>query len=158
MVGLHPPRLERGILLLSTRYIRPHILGRLWLIWLWNIRCRARLVSFPVARQVERQEEMIPVVVAAALWGKTWAGQHICFHSDNMAVVSVFTKRSAKDEHLRSLLGCLFFYASYYKFHYSVLHIPGMYNMAADALSHTIITDFSSFLPQIPPYGIPRVT
>ena len=36
-------------------------------------------------------KEMIPVVVAAALWGKSWAGHHICFHSDNMAVVSVLT-------------------------------------------------------------------
>ena len=74
-------------------------------------------------------KEMIPIIVAAALWGKSWSGKHICFHSDNMAVVAVLTKRSAKDDHLLGLLRCLFFYAPYYKFHYSALHIPGIHNM-----------------------------
>ena len=42
-------------------------------------------------------KEMVPVVVAAALWGRLWEGCHICFHSDNMAVVAVLNKRTAKD-------------------------------------------------------------
>ena len=103
-------------------------------------------------------KEMIPIIVAAALWGKLWSGKHICFHSDNMAVDAVLTKRSAKDDHLLGLLRCLFFYASYYKFHYSALHIPGIHNTAEDALSRTVINDFSSFVPQIPSYTVPLAT
>ena len=34
-------------------------------------------------------KELVPVVVAAALWGEKWLQRHVCTHSDNMAVVSV---------------------------------------------------------------------
>ena len=75
---------------------------------------------------------MVPVVVAAALWGGAWEGRHVCFH---LAVVTVLAKRSAKDIHLLALLRYLFFFASFYKFQYSAVHVPGVYNTAADALS-----------------------
>ena len=87
-------------------------------------------------------KEMVPVVVAAALWGKLWEGCHICFHSDNMAVLAVLNKHTARDEHLLHFLCCLFFYASYYKFYYSASHIPGTLNAAADALSRNVIQYF----------------
>ena len=32
-------------------------------------------------------KEMVPIAVAAALWGRSWRGQHILFRSDNEAVV-----------------------------------------------------------------------
>ena len=100
-------------------------------------------------------KEMVPVVVAAALWGRAWEGRHVCFHSDNMAVVSILSKRSAKDQHLLALLRCLFFLASFYKFHYSARHIPGVLNIAADTLSRMPVTDFSPFVPQIPAHEVP---
>ena len=102
-------------------------------------------------------KELIPVVVAAALWGRSWEGRHVCFHSDNMTVVSIITKRSARDLHLLALLRCLFFLASFYKFHYSARYIPGVINTAADALSRMPITDFSPFVPQIPAHEVPGV-
>ena len=103
-------------------------------------------------------KEMIPVVVAAALWGGSWEGRHVCFHSDNLAVVMVLTNRSAKDRHLLALLRCLFFLASFHKFQYSAVHVPGVYNTAADALSRSPITDFSPFVPQIPACRVPQTT
>ena len=51
-------------------------------------------------------KELVPVVVAAAVWGRLWAGKHICFHSDNMAVVAIFNSRTAKDPILMHLLRC----------------------------------------------------
>ena len=47
-------------------------------------------------------KEFVPVVTAAALWGRQWAGSHVCFHVDNLAVVSILNKRSAKDPLLSS--------------------------------------------------------
>jgi uncharacterized membrane protein len=38
-------------------------------------------------------KELVPVVIAAAVWGKQWSGKHIRFHSDNMAVVAVLSNR-----------------------------------------------------------------
>ena len=87
--------------------------------------------------------------------GRAWEGRHVCFHSDNLAVVMVLTKRSAKDRHLLALLRCLFFLASFHKFQYSAVHVPGVYNTAADALSRSSITDFSPFVPQIPACRVP---
>ena len=102
-------------------------------------------------------KEMVPIVVAAALWGRLWEGCHICFHSDNMAVVAVLNKRTAKDPLLLHLLRCLYFYAAFYCFHYSAAHIPGVLNTAADVLSRNLIHDFSSFGPQVPPVAVPSV-
>jgi hypothetical protein len=39
-------------------------------------------------------KELVPVVVAAALWGPAWSGMHIQFHSDNMAVVNTRTAKT----------------------------------------------------------------
>ena len=34
-------------------------------------------------------KELVPVVLAAVLWGPSWTGQHTLFHIDNMAVAQV---------------------------------------------------------------------
>ena len=64
-------------------------------------------------------KELIPVVIAAALWGHGWQGQHICFHSDNMAVVATINSKTARAPLLMHLLQCFSFYSSYFRFHYS---------------------------------------
>ena len=33
-------------------------------------------------------KELVPVAIAAAIWGPQWSGIHVCFHSDNMAVIT----------------------------------------------------------------------
>ena len=90
------------------------------------------------------------------MWGRHWAGQHISFHCDNEAVVSVIQKRYAKHHLLTHLLRCLFFYASYFNFHYSATHIPGSLNIAADAISRNNISLLSSVLPQVNRVVIPQ--
>ena len=52
-----------------------------------------------------------------------------------MAVVSVLINRATKDELMNHLLCTLLFSAAYYKFHFSAEHVPGVLNVAADALS-----------------------
>ena len=94
-------------------------------------------------------KEFVPLVTAAALWGRQWAGLHVCFHMDNLAVVSILNKRSAKDPLLSHLLWCLFFFSAFYKFHFSAEHIPGSSNTAADALSRDNIHVFSLLVPQV---------
>ena len=102
------------------------------------------------------QKELVPVVIAAAVWGCQWRGSHVCFHSDNVAVVSVVNKRSAKDEVLNHLLRTLFFYGAFYQFHFSAEHVPGVLNTAADALSRNNVTIFSRLFPQVPQTHIPE--
>ncbi len=103
-------------------------------------------------------KEMVPIVVAAAVWGHECSGTHVCFHSDNEAVVALISKRYSKHKILTHLLKCLFFYAAYYSFHYPAVHIPGRLNTAADALSRNNFTLFSSLLPQTPLVQVPQVS
>ena len=93
-------------------------------------------------------QELLPVVVAAAMWGDSWWGCHVCFHSDNMAVVAVINKHSSKDASMVNLLRCLFFYSAFYKFHYSAVHIAGSINTTADMLSRLSPNNLS-FVPPV---------
>ena len=64
------------------------------------------------------------------------------------AVVSVIQRRSAKDPTLLHLLRCLYFYAALFRFSYCPLHLPGISNVAADALSRDNMSLFLSLVPQ----------
>ena len=57
-------------------------------------------------------------------------------------------KRCAKHQSLTQLLRCLFFYASVFNFHFSSHHIPGIHNVAADAISRDNHSLLSSLLPR----------
>ena len=100
-------------------------------------------------------KELVPVVTAAALWGHCWAGKHIRFHSDNMAVVAILSSRTAKTPLLMHLLRCFSFYCAHFRFHFSSKHVPGVKNTAADALSRNNMPLFLSLVPQVTRFNIP---
>ena len=88
-------------------------------------------------------QELLPVVVAAAVWGRRWSG--LC-QSDNQAVVAVLTSRSCRDKDLMHLLRCLFFFEAEFHFNLVAIHIPGKLNILADSLS---LNDASLLLQQV---------
>ena len=90
--------------------------------------------------------------MVATFWGRLWAGLHVCFNVDNLAVVSILNKRLANDPLLSHLLWCLFFFSAFYKFHLSAKHISGISNTATDALSHYNIHLFTLWVPQVLTY------
>ncbi|XP_011406708.1 PREDICTED: uncharacterized protein LOC105314309 [Amphimedon queenslandica] len=92
--------------------------------------------------------ELIPVVVAAAIWGREWRGKLIQFNSDNMAVVEVVNKRYSSKVMLMHLLRCLVFFAAKESFWFSAQHVPGINNGRADALSRGEIHRFHFYSPQ----------
>ena len=96
-------------------------------------------------------KEMIPIVIATALWGSQWSGGQVHFLSDNAAVVSALSSRAARDPHLSHLLRCLFFYEAHFKCEHSAGHIAGKANRAADALSRNVLPLFFSIVPQAHP-------
>ena len=99
-------------------------------------------------------KELVPVVAAAALWGHCWAGKHIRFHSDNMAVVAILSSRTAKTPLLMHLSQCFSFYCAHFRFHFSSKHVPGVKNTAADALSRNNMPLFLSLDPQVTRFNI----
>ena len=70
-------------------------------------------------------KELIPIVVAAMVWGKRWAGQSIQVHCDNQAVVN---SGYCKDPIMMQLICCLFFISAYFKILLRATHIPGHLN------------------------------
>ena len=101
-------------------------------------------------------KELVPVTMAAALWGPQWSGKHICFHSDNKAVVAVLQRRSAKSPPLMQLLRCVSLFSAFYGFHFSAKHVPGVLNEMADALSRNKIAHTSSCISQVPQFHLSR--
>lgn len=87
-------------------------------------------------------QELLPVVLAVAVWGRAWTGLCIQCRCDNEAVIMVLNSRSSKDKDLMHLLRCLFFFESEFQFNIVAAHIPGNLNTLADALSRGSLTLF----------------
>ena len=100
-------------------------------------------------------KELLPLVVAVAIWGPYCRASRVTFYSDNAAVVQALESRSAKDP---ALARCLFFYLAHFEIAYRAFHIAGKSNRAADALSRDRMPDIFSIFPQAPqfPSGIPQ--
>ena len=94
-------------------------------------------------------KELVPVLVASALWGHNWRGKVVLFVSDNAAVVSILNSGYSRDKTLMHLLRCLFFMAASFNFWYSASHIPGKLNIAADAISRNRESTLFEVMPSI---------
>ena len=102
-------------------------------------------------------KEMVPIVVAAAVWGCHWRQLCICFYCDNMAVVDLLKKRSSPHPLLMHLLRCFFFYSAFFSFDFVVEHVEGASNTAADAISRNNLSLFASLFPQVNRIQVPQV-
>ena len=96
-------------------------------------------------------KELVPIVLAVALWGPQWAGTNVCCWCDNSAVVWAINKGSARDPKLMSLLCSLCFFCAVYKVILTARHLPGIRNSSADALSRNNTKLFFALNPQASP-------
>ena len=80
-------------------------------------------------------KELIPIVVATAVWGPTWRGSSVQVLCDNAAVVAILNQNSSRDKEVMHLIRCLAFITAKFQFLLSASHIPGVENTAADAFS-----------------------
>lgn len=103
-------------------------------------------------------KELYPIVMAAALWGSHWSRQHIMFRSDNEAVVLILNSRTSKVPVIMHLVRHLLLSAARFQFSFSTLHIPGLCNVVADALSRFNWQAFRQLAPRAAasPIKIPR--
>ena len=54
-------------------------------------------------------KELLPIVVAAATWGRHWRGQVVVCHCDNQAEVAALGVGYCREMDMAFLLKCLFF-------------------------------------------------
>ena len=87
-------------------------------------------------------KELIPVVVATALWGRYWEGRVVLARCDNEAVVAVLNKRTSKVPEMMHLLRCLAFFEAVHSFSVKSAHIRGADNTLADDLSRDKLDSF----------------
>ena len=93
-------------------------------------------------------KELVPVVAAAAVYGRLWAGKIVEFRSDNMPVVNIVEDTYSKEPRLMHLTRLLTFFACYHQFWFVASHIPGAKNTLADAISRNNLDLFLSQVPQ----------
>ena len=73
-------------------------------------------------------KELIPVVIAVALYGKSWRDQLVVFSVDNQAVVDIINKTHSKESHLMHLVRLLVFFDCHYNFWFRAEHVQGQLN------------------------------
>lgn len=93
-------------------------------------------------------KELLPIILASALWGRRWSGQRVLFRCDNAAVVAIVNSGRSKNGLAMHLARALFLLGAVYKFTFRARHLPGNINKAADALSRNNVPLFLQLLPQ----------
>ena len=109
--------------------------GPQWFQLQWNDNLRSKSISV---------KEMIPIIIAGAIWGRAWKGKLIICHCDNQSVVAVINSRYSRDDELMHLLRTLFFFEAIFEFHMQASHISGVHNRLADDLSRDKLSSFLS--------------
>ena len=92
-------------------------------------------------------KELFPVAIAAHVWGTHWFRQHILFRSDNEAVVAILNSRTSKNPPIMHLVRSLLSAAAVHNFSFAAVHVPGVENPIADALSRFRWQDFKRLAP-----------
>ena len=98
-----------------------------------------------VGKAAEQQiavKELIPVVIAAAVWGKHWKGLNVKCHSGRQAVVAVMQARTSRVPYIMHLLHCLSFIEARFELSMTAEYIPSRRNDLADDLSRNRLASF----------------
>ena len=92
-------------------------------------------------------KEMIPIVIAAEIWGGSWGRRCIFFHTYNQAVFATLKSGLCHDRHLAFCLHELALHAILNSFTFLTVPTPGKVNKASDALSYFCFKEFKSLVP-----------
>ena len=89
-------------------------------------------------------KELVPIVIAAAVWGKKWYGLTVECRCDNSVVVAIVNWGNSQDAEVMHLIRCLAFIKEKFQFHLFASHIQGVKNDLADAPSRDKASYFQS--------------
>ena len=92
--------------------------------------------------------ELLPVVIAAMVWGPEWRNSVVVFECDNEGAISAINSGYSKVQGILHLLRCLFFVQAHYGIHIKAVHIPGRENALADAISRDNLQWLFSQVPE----------
>ena len=96
-------------------------------------------------------KELLLIVIACAVWGPYWKHKKIQVLCDNMAVVHILNALSSKDKSILHLMCCLHFFCAHFDIKLRAVHISGVLNDIADAISRNHMQVFRRLLPSALP-------
>ena len=96
-------------------------------------------------------KELLPIVLAIAIWGDYWVHKRVLVRCDNMAVVHVINCLRCKDPTMLHLMHCLHFFTAHYDIRLRAVHLEGILNIAADSVSRNNLQIFRKTVPQSSP-------
>lgn len=99
--------------------------------------------------------ELFPVVLAVELWGACFRDMKVRFHGDNLGVVQVINKVSALSPPVVWLLRHLVLRCLEINVFVYAVHLPGVENVIADALSCFQWDRFQKLVPEAEQQGVP---
>jgi hypothetical protein len=139
------------------------VFGKQWFAGAWS----------PAELQAAKREkelsmpflELRALVLAAAIWGKSWHGKKITFRSDCESVVKAITARTSRSPESMHQLRLLASLACSYGFDFRAEHVSGLANILADPLSRGDIAKFRELCPDadqqpqaVPSLPLPSMT
>ena len=92
-------------------------------------------------------KELYAIVVACATWGPEWSRRRIRFQCDNQAVVDCMRSGTSRSPSIMRLIRALYLLCVEHDFLVSAVHIPGIANTIADALSRGLLQVFRAQAP-----------
>ena len=93
-------------------------------------------------------KELLPILIAAAIWGQDFVGKTILVRLDNVAAVAAINHQTSPVKEVAQLLRYLAFIMARFNVWLQAAHIPGSLNDIADALSRNNMSTFFSLVPQ----------
>ena len=116
----------------------------------FQVKWDGRMGAIPIA-----VKELIPVILAAAMWGPCWKGSVVTCYCDKVVAVSAVQFCSCRQQHIMHLLRCLFFIEARCDFQLICVHIPGHQNDCADDLSRNCLPSFIAKVTEAHPLPSP---
>ena len=92
-------------------------------------------------------KELIPIILACAVWGNDLAGRCVTTHCDNQGTVALVNSGYSRVSQIMHLLRCLFFIRAHFQIELWAVHVPGVENTLADAISRNNVPLILSQLP-----------
>ena len=95
-------------------------------------------------------KELLPIVLACAVWGPQWGARCMVIHCDNQAVMASLRSRTSRHTHCLHMMRALVFVEARRSFHLRPQYISTKVNHLADDLSRN---NLPSFLTKLGPPG-----
>ena len=90
---------------------------------------------------------MLPIIIAAEIWGESWERRRILFRTKNQAVFAILRSELCRDRHHAFCLRELALKAILSSFTFSAVLFLGKENKGSDALSRFRFKEFKSLVP-----------